>query len=100
MFKHNNSNMQVRFLLCIDICMQIMSVFSVFVNRSHNCNALSALAADVYAPNGVYADSTYKKLQKKGLKYRLSYQAAWDQHAHMLEKLAASVPMAVIPGSE
>jgi hypothetical protein len=55
-------------------------------------------AADTYAPNGVYADSVYKNL--KGLKYRLSYQPAWDQHARMLEQLAASVPMAMVPGSE
>jgi hypothetical protein len=55
-------------------------------------------AADSYAPNGVYADNVYHNL--KGLKYRLSYQPAWDQHARMLQQLAASVPMAMVPGSE
>jgi hypothetical protein len=46
----------------------------------------------------VYADNVYKNL--RGLKCRLSYQPAWDQHARMLERLAAAVPMAMVPGSE
>lgn len=55
-------------------------------------------AANTYAPNGVHSDPATFGL--KGLKYHLSYQPAWDQHGRMLQKLAAAVPMAVVPGSE
>lgn len=53
-------------------------------------------AADVYAPNGTY--NGYKSLTEFGLKYRLTYQAAWDQNARMLQELAAHVPMLTTPG--
>jgi len=57
---------------------------------------LLCYAADVYAPNGVYADKQYKAI--KPLKYHLTYQSAWDQNGEMLQPLAAHIPMMTTPG--
>ncbi|WIA44097.1 hypothetical protein OEZ86_010448 [Tetradesmus obliquus] len=63
------------------------------------CHMGDVSYADTYTPNGTYYAPEYKYLMTKGLKYHLSYQAAWDQNGRMLQQLAGSVPMAVMPGN-